>query len=148
MTRRGFDDARRVFVDTAGYYAFVNRRDANHTEARATLEWLLDSQRWLFTTNFVLAEIHAMLLTRMGRSIAARALSEIDDNDEITVIRVNVADEARAREIIHQYQDKDFSLTDATSFAVMERLGIAHAFTFDHNFAQYGFIVLPASRPR
>lgn len=148
MIGRGFDDARRVFIATSGYYASVNRRDARHADARATLEWLLDSQRWLFTTNFVLAEIHAMLVTRMDRNTATRVLSEIDDNEEITVIRVSVADEARARQIIHQYQDKDFSLTDATSFAVMERLGITHAFTLDHNFSQYGFIVLPARRPR
>jgi predicted nucleic acid-binding protein len=84
----------------------------------------------------------------MGRSIAARVLAEIDNSDALTVIRVSVADEARARQIIHQYQDKDFSLTDATSFAVMERLGITHTFTLDHNFSQYGFVVLPAGSSR
>jgi predicted nucleic acid-binding protein len=144
---RGFDDARRVFVDTSGYYASVNRRDGRHADARSTLEWLVAGQRWLFATNFVLAEIHAMLLTRMDRNVAARALSDIDDNNVLTVIRVSVADEARVREIIRQYRDKDFSLTDATSFAVIERLGIRYAFTLDHNFTQYGFIVLPANAP-
>jgi predicted nucleic acid-binding protein len=42
--------------------------------------------------------------------------------------------------------DKDFTLTDATSFAVMERLGITYAFTFDHPFTQYGFIALTAAQ--
>ena len=84
----------------------------------------------------------------MDRNVAARVLSDIDDSNVLTVIRVSVADEARAREIIRQYQDKDFSLTDATSFAVMERLGITHAFTLDHNFSQYGFIVMPEPRTR
>ena len=148
MIGRGFDDARRVFVDTSGYYASVDRRDGRHADAQATLRWLLDGQRWLFTTNYVLAEIHAMLLTRMSRDIAERVLSDIDNSDALTIIRVNVADEARARQVIHQYQDKDFSLTDATSFAAMERLGITHAFTLDHNFAQYGYIVLPAGSSR
>ena len=41
-----------------------------------------------------------------------------------------------------KYQDKDFSLTDAISFAVMERLQITQAFTFDRHFAQYGFTLV------
>ena len=48
----------------------------------------------------------------------------------------------RALEIIERYQDKEFSLTDATSFAVMERLGIEAAFAFDADFRQFGLTVL------
>ena len=61
---------------------------------------------------------------------------------ELTIVRVEPEDEVRAREIIRRYDDKDFSLTDATSFAVMDRLGITTAFTFDRNFVQYGLDVL------
>ena len=38
--------------------------------------------------------------------------------------------------------NKQKYLTDATSFVVMERLRISSAFTFDRNFAQYGFTPL------
>jgi predicted nucleic acid-binding protein len=55
---------------------------------------------------------------------------------------VSAADERKARDLIARYDDKAFSLTDATSFAVMERLGIDHAFTFDRNFMQYGLATL------
>jgi uncharacterized protein len=58
---------------------------------------------------------------------------------------VTPADVERAKAIIYQYDDRDFSLTDATSFAVMERLRIPTAFTFDRHFAQYGFTVLTAN---
>jgi uncharacterized protein len=54
------------------------------------------------------------------------------------VVRVGAPHEQRAREIITQYADKDFSLTGAVSFAVMERLHITRAFVFDHHFAQFG----------
>ena len=54
---------------------------------------------------------------------------------------------ARGQQIIFQYSDKDFSLTDATSFAVMERLRIGTAFSYDRHFAQYGFALLrPSAR--
>lgn len=89
----------------------------------------------------MLAETHALLLARRGRTIAARILTEIDHSTAV-LVRVSAADERRAREIITTYQDKDFSLTDATSFAIMERLRIGHAFTFDRHFTQYGFTVL------
>ncbi len=52
-------------------------------------------------------------------------------------------DEAQAIDIVMRYRDKEFSLTDATSFVVMERLGLTDAFSFDNDFSQYGFRTLP-----
>lgn len=95
----------------------------------------------LFTTNLVLAEMHALLLRRMGRATALRVLTEVD-RSITTIIRVEPEDETRAREVIRRYDDKDFSFTDATCFSVMERLRLGAAFTFDRNFAQYGLTVL------
>ena len=54
------------------------------------------------------------------------------------VIRAEEADERRARAIIEQFQDKEFSYCDAVSFAVMERLDIREAIAFDDHFRQYG----------
>jgi len=42
-----------------------------------------------------------------------------------------------------RHQDKRYSLTDCVSFALMERLGIAVAFTVDHHFEQAGFDIEP-----
>ena len=82
-----------------------------------------------------------MLVSRLGGRLAMRHLFAIDEGSTVTV-RVERDDERRGRAILTQYDDKDFSLTDATSFAVMERLGITTAFTFDRHFAQYGWQVL------
>jgi predicted nucleic acid-binding protein len=104
----------------------------------------LSADRWqLFTTEFIVAETHALLLSRRGQAIAARILAEIDRSATI-LIPVTAADHQSAREIIRVYDDKDFSLTDALSFAVMNRVGIAYAFSFDSHFVQYGFIALQA----
>jgi predicted nucleic acid-binding protein len=95
----------------------------------------------LYTSNFVLAELHALLLTRISRRTALATLMAIDASDT-TIIRVTEDDETWAPQIIAQYDDKNFSLTDASSFAIMDRLGITRAFTFDANFSQYGLTVL------
>jgi predicted nucleic acid-binding protein len=119
-------------------------RSERHYAAAVVASSQISDARWpVFTTNFVLAETHALLLTRLNRFVAARFLDETEDMP-VTMVRVTEEDEQRARAIIRQYDDKDFSLTDATSFAVMERLAISQAFTLDRNFAQYGWVVLPA----
>ena len=133
--------ARRAFVDSSAFAALTVVRDVDHARAKV-VRTRLTTERWrLFTTNFIVAETHALLIAREGREVAASTLREID-RSATTIVRADEADELRAREIVYQYTDKDFSLADAISFAVMERLGIGHAFTFDRHFAQYGFTVL------
>jgi predicted nucleic acid-binding protein len=130
-----------IFVDSSAYYAIADPADANATAAAAILRRLTDTPTHLWTTNFVVAETHALVLNRRGRAAAWQVLQKID-RSSTTIVRVSAADERRARAIIATYDDKDFSLTDAASFAVMERLGITTAFAFDRHFAQYGLAVL------
>jgi predicted nucleic acid-binding protein len=86
----------------------------------------------------VVAETHALVLSRLGRDVAFRVLAELDASST-TIVRVSAADELRARHILARYTDETFSLTDATSFAIMERLRIGQVFTLDEHFVQYGF---------
>jgi predicted nucleic acid-binding protein len=139
-SRRGHGD--RVLVDTSAYYALTDRGErATHEVALAIRDRLIRQRARLITTNFVLAETHALILVRLGVHVATRVLQELD-RSATTIVRVSTSDERRAREIVYRYQDKSFSLTDATSFAVMERLHIGAAFSFDRHFAQYGVAVL------
>jgi uncharacterized protein len=128
----------RILVDSSAFFALYSADDILHSRAVAVGE---TSRGWLFTTNFIVAETHALLLRRLGRRVAVLFLHEVD-RGRITLVRVSLADEQRAREIITLHDDKDYPLTDATSFAVMERLRIEEAFTFDRHFAQDGFVVL------
>ena len=133
---------RRVLVDTSGYFALLNTRDAKHGPAKAVAERLADESVRQFTTNAILFETHALILTKIGRHVARRFLEDLLQSATI-VVRVAARDEQRAFVLIGQYDDKNFSFTDALSFAVMERLRISTAFTFDRNFTQYGLAVLP-----
>ena len=63
------------------------------------------------------------------------------------MIRAFVEEEDRAREIIARHSDKDWSLCDAISFAVLDARRTRRAFTFDRHFLQYGRIeILGISR--
>ncbi len=80
----------------------------------------------------MLAQRHQILLIDLATHL----------RDQVArVLGTGVAGES-AQGLIVRYHDKTFSLTDALSFVVMERLDISHAFSFDHNFRQYGFQLL------
>jgi len=135
---------RRVFVDSSVYLALLDQDDEHHREATQLLHQLAHARYRQFTTNALLIESHALILSVLGRAQAAQFLRDMQESHTV-VIRVRASDEARAQQILFQYTDKDFSFADATSFAVMERFAIRLAFTFDRDFAQYGFTVLTAS---
>ncbi len=106
----------------------------------------LTDERWqMYTTNVVVAELHALVLARRGREMAGQILMVIDRAPATTIVRVTEHDEREAHEIIRRYADKSFSLTDALSFAVMQRLRIPAAFTFDDDFRQFGVQILAAT---
>ena len=125
----------RVLVDTSAVFALLDRSDVNHPAARDTLERLRRGRTEPLLTNFIVAESHALALSRLGAEIARRWLL----TNVWPVERVSEDDESKARVIVARYVDKAFSYTDATSFAVMERLGLKTAFAFDPHFRQYGF---------
>lgn len=131
----------RAFIDTGAYFALADARDGHHQDAAAINTRLTDEHWRLFTTNFILAETHALLLARAGRGLARKVLSELRASAATTIIHITPSNELEAWGIIDRYDDKNFSFTDATSFVIMERLGIRDAFTFDRNFTQYGFTV-------
>ena len=132
----------RVLVDTSAVYALLDRSDACHKAAKDSLEGCKNVRSEPLLTNFIVAECHALALARLGPALARNWLL----SNVWAVERVTHDDETHAREIIRKYLDKSFSYTDATSFAVMERLGLRTAFAFDPHFRQYGFQVIGLSQ--
>ncbi len=131
-----------VFVDTSAFIALAHTDDEHHPDARTIARSLENFRARLYTTNFVIAETHAMLLSRLGHVRARQFLREVDTGQVVAVVRAEIADEEAAKALIYRHIDKEYSLTDAISFAIMTRLGLNTAFAFDRHFGQYGWHVL------
>ena len=130
----------RIFVDTSAWYAIMDKTDQDHTVAVAKIQMV---DRPLLTSNYILDEILTLLKTRLGSTIAIPFGQKLWNQEVSTLVRITEEDEARAWRIFRQYEDKAFSFTDCTSFALMERLEIDTAFAFDDHFLQYGqFVIL------
>ena len=131
---------RSVLVDSSAFFVLANQQDKDHLAARRLLDELPLAGTTLLTTNFILAETQVLILARTRRIDKAVAfLNDAYASKYLSIVRVTAADEQTGLAILNRYQDKAFSFTDAISFAVMERLGIGHAFTLDQDFAQYGW---------
>lgn len=132
---------RRIFVDSLACLALLDRDDEHHEEAIAILRSLAAQRYRQLTTNVLVIEAHALILSTLGIEVGQAFLRGLEES-HTTVVRVRASDEERVRDIVYRYTDKYFSLADAISFTIMERLHITRAFTFDRHFAQYGFAVL------
>ena len=67
-----------VFVDTSAFFALANVAERNYRVAGSALSRFRDERRVLLTTNFVIAETHALLLVRLGHVLAAEFLRALD----------------------------------------------------------------------
>jgi predicted nucleic acid-binding protein len=104
---------RRVFHDSSSYGALLNRRDDNHDNARAILGNIINAHYRSVTTNVILIEAHALILSDMGTQHASQFLRNIWQCNTL-VVRVRASDEERAQEILFRYTDKEWSFADAT----------------------------------
>jgi len=124
-----------VLVDTSAIAAVLNKTDDHHQHARETLKATRDRDDRLFVTSFLVAETYGLLNVRLGAHHARTWLRE----NTMPVERVTPEDEERAEEILLEHDDKSYSYVDATSFAVMERLGVEVAFEFDEDSQKFGW---------
>jgi predicted nucleic acid-binding protein len=121
-----------LFVDTSVWYAAADSGDRSNGRAQ---EILLGGEP-LVTTDHVLVETWALLRWRINRK-AADAFWRGLRGGAASLEVVGLADLMAAWDIGEAFPDQDFSVVDRTSFAVMERLGLEKAASFDDDFAVY-----------
>jgi len=125
---------RAVLWDSSAVLALLDADDADHRTAAIVAQRLAKERRPGFVTNYVEAETHALLLRKLGRHLARQWLFA----GGLPVLRTLPHEEERGKELLARYGDKDWSLCDAISFAVIEARRLGAAFTFDRHFLQYG----------
>ncbi len=126
-----------VFVDTSAFLALANRADRHHGAAVAAFEAAVGRDD-LTSSDHVVVETWYLLRAQLGR-VAAMAFWDGLDRGIITVVDATAADFQRARKIAHEWADQAFSIVDCTSFALIERLDIRRAFSFDKHFRTVRF---------
>jgi predicted nucleic acid-binding protein len=123
-----------LFVDTSVWYGAADAGDRSNARARE----LLSAGERMITSDHVLVETWQLLRHRLNREAAERFWGGLKGG-VASVEPVSSTDLEVAWAIGEAFPDQDFSLVDRTSFAVMQRLGIHRAASFDDDFAVYRF---------
>lgn len=123
-----------MFVDTSAWYAAIDSGDQSSERARD----ILSRGDKMVTTDHVLLETW-LLLDRRIEHTAAEQFWDGLRKGIATIECVTAGDLEIAWLIGEKFPDQKFSITDRTSFAVMQRLGVHNAATFDNDFSIFRF---------
>jgi len=127
-----------AFVDTGYYVATIVKNDQWNRKARRVR--LRDA--WLVTSSLVISETVAFLQAKGYTSAAIDFLQQARANERVQVIQVDAALQSEAWDLFYRWAGSGASPVDCASFAIMARMGIRQALTFDQHFAAAGFRTL------
>ena len=134
----------KVFIDTSGWAELFVATESYHQQAK---EWFTQARKQnieLVTSNYVVAELVALLNSplRVPRYQLFQYVDAVKTAFYVNIIYIDAAIETAAWSLLKSRADKTWSLVDATSFIIMQKLGLQEALTTDHHFEQAGFIRL------
>jgi predicted nucleic acid-binding protein len=132
--------ADRVVIDTSAFYALLSEADSLHQQAIDIYERLVDWDRELWTTSYVLVETIGLVHRRLGYAGLVEFADSLWEHLQIFWIESTVHSEAWRR--LAANHGVGLGFVDWTTALVSTRLG-APVFTFDRDFAREGLSVVP-----
>jgi predicted nucleic acid-binding protein len=126
----------RVFLDASFWIVYRDESEEPHTVARRILGELFRQRAQFVTTLPVICEIHAYF--SRARRKRELVLTDLCNNPLVAIEDITARDQLAALELLRRHGDKNYSLCDALSFVVMQRLELQRALSFDQHFHQFG----------
>ncbi len=132
---------RTVFADANYWIGLFNPKDQLHDAAMVASGTLTRTR--LVTSEMVLVEVLNGLAEYpplRGQVVLAVDAIMVDPNTEVVPQSALLFRDALA--YFRQHQDKEWGLTDCSSFVIMRQRGLHEALTHDHHFEQAGYTAL------
>jgi uncharacterized protein len=133
-----------IFVDASFLLALVNPRDTLCEGAQA---WAQAVTEPLVLTEYVLWEMVNAFSMPQDRPKAHAVIARLRSSPDCELISAYPDLFEAGLQLHAERGDKEWSLTDCTSFIVMRRRGVIRALTHDHHFEQAGFEALLRRAP-
>jgi len=129
-----------IFIDTSAFIALIESDDEFHLAAANLFKEAVASDEKLFTSNYVLLETIFLLQREIG-------LSAVNDFRKLMLPLVIViwVDEKINNDCLNNLtaaEKRKISLTDYSSFYILDSFKIGRVFTFDKHFKEKGYQIL------
>jgi len=130
-----------IFVDTGAWIALAVTSDPFHARAKEAWGGVCANAKKIVTSIPVVIETFTFLDRHATREVATTWRDQVTRFPRARLTECTLADLTKAWHWFEHRRLRRLSVVDATSFVLMQRLRIRHAFAFDQHFAQAGFVV-------
>ncbi len=133
-----------IFVDTSGWASLADVSEPFYQKAQETYHAAMQNRRRFVTTNYVLAELVALMTSpmRFHRPRIVEFINGIKQSTFFDIIHIDEDLDAKSWSLLSNRADKNGSLVDCSSFVLMQENNILEALITDHHFEQAGFVRL------
>lgn len=130
-----------LFADSSGWATWTDVSQRSHSLAVTAIDLALLNGDRVVTTNWILAELVALLTSplRVSKPVQIALLKDLRAAAWVEIVPIDAVLERAAWLLWEARPDKHWSLVDCASFVVMQRRGLVEALTTDHHFEQAGF---------
>jgi len=132
------------FADTSYFIALLSPADANHARAQEIAEEL---RRPVVTSEYVVVEVGNFFRAPAAKARFRRFMHVVESDRGTQIVPASSTLLRQAIELFVSRKDKTWSLTDCTSFVIMQAHAITDALSADHHFEQAGFRALLRNDP-
>jgi len=129
-----------VFADSYFFFALVNPNDPAHTKA---VDFIRQYRGRMVTTGWIITEIgDGWSKPPQRRQTFLQVLADLRANPNAIIVPCSDQLLQQGIDLFTQRSDKEWTLTDCISLAVMSHERITEALTGDRHFEQAGYMAL------
>ena len=128
-----------MFIDSVVWIGAKLKRDQWHKKSVPIIRKFLDKEiESVYLTDYIVLETVNFILRKGGFDAALETLNLFNNHEKIEIVNIDEITFARASMIFKDHPG--LSITDASTVAAMEDLGIPQIYTFDEGFDRIEWI--------